>query len=65
MSPTGNAKRPTPIKTFTELKIVCGEVDWPAKTVTMFPSPSSIFFNNTCDAVVANEIELLKLENEG
>src|SRR6266480_2645661 len=29
LKPRGRLRRPTPIKTFTELNIVCGKVDWP------------------------------------
>jgi hypothetical protein len=63
--PTGNANNPTPINTLTELNIVCGAVDCPAKTVTTFPSSSSTFLTWKIDGVVAAEIDDLKLENDG
>lgn len=53
--PTGNANKPTPMRQLTEFKMVWGPVDWPAMTVTRFPSLSSIFFKPKYDAVVAHE----------
>jgi hypothetical protein len=36
----GSVSSPTPTRTLTELKMVCGRVDWPTTTLIMWPSSS-------------------------